>query len=417
MYGTRAPTIKSTLVQLNEPTWTVRPRYWVPREEVENRVNRLWSFNWLVAFRNAISAVADARSVGFSIIPRFGVGNSLPLLLSQCRAKDICLLLGNLNSFILDYVAKQKAGGGNLNFFIVKQFPVLPLAHYSEDMKNLIVPNIVELTYTSWELESFAHDCDYDLPPFLWDEERRLLLRCELDAAYFHLYGIVRDDVDYIMETFSIVKRKDDQQYGEYRTKRIILEFYDEMAQAIATSQPFKTRLNPPPADHSVTHPPQVQAEPFILPTGIRYPQPDEGIYAMRVILSLLQANDGTIDVQRLMNACSLLAMPDKLERHAVVAVGSLAHEWRQRFSDTFNPNLFLPKLDDLAQRGEIKLLRQGNSFVVTRIGSSALIPDADIELDTRLALRAADSLSLAEKDAISPIATSQEIEARSRVA
>jgi hypothetical protein len=60
------------------------------------------------------------------------------------------------------------------------------------------------------------------------NEERRFLLRCELDAAYFHLYVIERDDVDYIMETFPIVKRKDEKQYGEYRTKRVILEMYDE---------------------------------------------------------------------------------------------------------------------------------------------------------------------------------------------
>jgi hypothetical protein len=155
----------------------------------------------------------------------------------------------------------------------------------------------------------------------------------------------------------------------------------------------------------------------LVLPIGIRYPQPDEGIYVMRVILSILQANGGSIDIQGLMNACSLLAMPDMLERHAVVTEGSLAHKWRQRFSDTFNPKLFLPKLDDLVQRGEIKLVRQGDIFVVTRVGGSALVADADIEFDTRLALRVADSLSSVEKDTIIPMATSQEIETRSRVA
>ena len=87
------------------------------------------------------------------------------------------------------------------------------------------------MTYTAWDLEDFARDCGYDGPPFRWDEERRFLLRCELDAAYFHLYGIKRDDVDYIMETFPIVKRKDEKEYGEYRTKRVILEMYDAMAQ------------------------------------------------------------------------------------------------------------------------------------------------------------------------------------------
>ena len=52
-------------------------------------------------------------------------------------------------------------------------------------------------------------------------------------SAYFHQYGIERDDVDYIMETFPIVKRKDGKQYGAYRTKRVILEMYDEMRRAI----------------------------------------------------------------------------------------------------------------------------------------------------------------------------------------
>ena len=54
-------------------------------------------------------------------------------------------------------------------------------------------------------------------------------LCCELDAAYFHLYGIERDDVDYMMETFPIVKHKDEKKYWEYRTKRVIMEIYDEI--------------------------------------------------------------------------------------------------------------------------------------------------------------------------------------------
>ena len=66
--------------------------------------------------------------------------------------------------------------------------------------------------------------------PPTWDEERRFQLRCEIDAAYFHLYGVKRDDVDYIMETFPIVKEKDIARYGSYRTKETILKYYDEMA-------------------------------------------------------------------------------------------------------------------------------------------------------------------------------------------
>ncbi len=86
-------------------------------------------------------------------------------------------------------------------------------------------------------------------------EEQRFLLRCELDAAYFHLYGIARDDVDNIMETFPIVKRKDEQKYGEYRTKRVILENYDAMAETIRTGKLYRTLLDPPPADPRAAHP------------------------------------------------------------------------------------------------------------------------------------------------------------------
>ena len=109
--------------------------------------------------------------------------------------------------------------------------------------------------YNAWSLQAFGADCGYHGPPVRWDEDRRFLLRCELDAAYFHLYDIERDDVDYIMETFPIVKRKDEAAHGGYRTKRVILEIYDEMARAMETGTPYQTRLDPPPGDPHVAHP------------------------------------------------------------------------------------------------------------------------------------------------------------------
>jgi len=63
--------------------------------------------------------------------------------------------------------------------------------------------------------------------PFRWDEERRAHLRAELDGLYAHLYGLTREELDYILDTFPIVRRKDEAQYGEYRTKRMVLEAYE----------------------------------------------------------------------------------------------------------------------------------------------------------------------------------------------
>ncbi len=75
---------------------------------------------------------------------------------------------------------------------------------------------------------------------------------CELDTTYFHLSGIAREDVDYILETFSLVKRKDEARFGAYRTKRVILEMYDAMQNAMETGDPYPTLLDPPPADPRV---------------------------------------------------------------------------------------------------------------------------------------------------------------------
>jgi hypothetical protein len=93
-----------------------------------------------------------------------------------------------------------------------------------------MLPRVLELVYTSWEMQPFARDCGYDGPPFAWDEERRFQLRCEVDAAFFHLYGIEREDVEYIMETFPIVRRKDEARWGEYRTKGQTLESLEGLA-------------------------------------------------------------------------------------------------------------------------------------------------------------------------------------------
>jgi hypothetical protein len=90
--------------------------------------------------------------------------------------------------------------------------------------------------------------------PFRFEAGRRVLLRAELDAAFFHLYGIARDDAEYILETFPIVKREDVRKHGEYRTKLTILEIYDAMQQAIEMGRAYRTRLDPPPADPRVAH-------------------------------------------------------------------------------------------------------------------------------------------------------------------
>ena len=198
---------------------------------------------WLQAFRS-IARSTDERTVLADNLPQSGVGNSSPVITYE-RSKSVCsaLVLANLNSLPLDWAARLSVGGANMNFYIVKQLPVLPPEAYLETAPTddtwveLIVPRVLELTYTAWDLQPFAQDLGYDGPPFVWDEERRHRLKSELDAVYAHMYQLDQEDLAWILDapepsqSFPGLKRNEMQQFGEYRTQRYVLQAYDLLAQ------------------------------------------------------------------------------------------------------------------------------------------------------------------------------------------
>jgi hypothetical protein len=122
---------------------------------------------------------------------------------------------------------------------VVQQIPVLPPAVYTPADLAFVTARVLELTYTSHALAPFARDLGYDGPPFGWDEDRRALLRAELDAFYARAYGLSRDQLRYILdpadvrgpdypsETFRVLKDKEVARYNEYRTQRLVLEAWD----------------------------------------------------------------------------------------------------------------------------------------------------------------------------------------------
>jgi hypothetical protein len=127
-------------------------------------------------------------------------------------------------------------------------------------LEDWLSARVIELAYTASDMLGLARDLG-DGEPHCWDDERRSSLRAELDAAFLHLYGIKHADADYILETFPIVKRKDESRYGEYRTKRLILEVYELMAEAMRTGRPYQTILDPPPGQGPRHSPREVDRE------------------------------------------------------------------------------------------------------------------------------------------------------------
>ena len=242
---------RPTIEQQNDPDFAVLPRYWVYENEVEERLDGRWDRDWLLGWRD-ITFAGNERTVICSLIPRVAAGNVLPLAFPT-RNGD--LLSATLSTFAVDYVARQKIAGTHMNYFSLKQLPVLnpdvfclPAA-WSDDclMDSWVRQRMLELTYTSYDMAGFAQDLGDVGEPFQWDEERRFAIQAELNAGFFHLYGIERNDIDYIMETFLVVKRRNIEQYGSFRTKELILDVYDAMAEAMGTGVPYQTILDPPP--------------------------------------------------------------------------------------------------------------------------------------------------------------------------
>ncbi|MBL9100166.1 MAG: N-6 DNA methylase [Myxococcales bacterium] len=243
------------------PEEFVTPRYWVAASEVAERMESRWSRGWLIGWRD-ICRSTDSRTLISSLVPISACGDKFLLALTTTTPSCFYTMLC---SFVVDYCTRQKLGGTSLKYYTFKQLPILspesfrsPCLWSTKDtVATWILPRVLELTYTAWDLEHFARDMGHEDPPFRWNDARRPLLRAELDAAFFHLYGLPRDDVAWILDTFWVVRQKDQKAHGEYRTRRLILERYDAMAHAIATGTPYPTALDPPPAHPSLTHPPR----------------------------------------------------------------------------------------------------------------------------------------------------------------
>lgn len=267
----------TTLDEHKDAANRVTPRYWVATAAVDDRLVKYqrdpetgeqvvvwrWDRQWLLGWRDITNAVND-RTCIVGLMPRIGVGHTIPLMFPVTdHAQHAACLISGLDSFVSDYAARQKIGGTHLTYGFLKQLPVLPPSAFatrcpwmhSTAITDWLASRVVELVHTAHDVAAFARDLGYDGPPFRWDEVRRARIRAELDAAFFHLYGVSRDDTAYIMDTFSVFKTRDEQRnLGVYKTKETILAIYDEMAAAIATGDPWVSTLDPPPGPPTDAH-------------------------------------------------------------------------------------------------------------------------------------------------------------------
>ena len=225
--------------QRHDPNHVVAPRYYVLDQgalQVE------------LAIKD-VTSTTNARSLISCITPAFGAGHTLPVLRVEIdeptqRAETQAILAGLLNSTIVDFVARTKILSNHASWYVLEQLPVVEKAALEatqfgpRNAAEIVRDIVLELTYTAHDMAPFALDMRHvdekgDVqPPFIWDDERRFILRAKLDAVFFHIYGITdRDDIRYIYSTFPIVEREEKAAYGgTYRSCELCLAYMNALA-------------------------------------------------------------------------------------------------------------------------------------------------------------------------------------------
>ena len=261
--GPRPNTIPNVEIdELSNENSLILPWYWTPVEDVmskleklDNEGNVIWKWNhpWLLGYRK-ISNATNERTFVSSIIPLpNGAGDSIIYVMID-NVLHSALVQGIFSSLTFDYISKQKMGGSNMSNFITKQLPVLSLEQIPDEMIMPIVSRVARLCYFNHDLDGWAEELWNELSPkqqteipelgrkecFIYDPEKRAILQAELDAIFAHLYGLDTEDLVYILdpedicgkgcinETFRVLKDNEIRQYGEYRTKRLVLEAWNK---------------------------------------------------------------------------------------------------------------------------------------------------------------------------------------------
>ncbi|MFE0143058.1 Eco57I restriction-modification methylase domain-containing protein [[Kitasatospora] papulosa] len=253
-----------SVTDLKDPEFVVQPQYWVTPEDANTRFGRrpFQCTSALLGHRRVARSTDDRTQIA-ALIP-WGPASYGWIISAGPDAGSLTLLSAAYNSYAYDFALRNSLTQPSIPQGTSQQIPVptpVSVASYT----SFIASRVLELTYTAGDMKPFALDLGDTGSPFRWDEDRRTIIRAELDALFFHLYGITRDDTSYILDTFPIVKRKDEAAHGEYRTKRLILAEYDRMAAAGLTLETpltegengtYRSTLTPPPGQgprHSAT--------------------------------------------------------------------------------------------------------------------------------------------------------------------
>ncbi|CAM9658579.1 unnamed protein product [Phaeothamnion confervicola] len=369
----------------DKANYRVRPRYWVLAQDTIDTLGDTAGREWYFAWRDV--GPTERTMVG-TIVPKTAMGD-LPILVADQSPKLSAALTGLLSSLLVDYAARQKTN--RMKLYVVEQLPILrpevlerAVGWLGSIAGDWLSNRVLELCYTNNELSPFAKDLGREHPPFRWQPDRRILLQAEIDAAVLHLYGLSREQAEWLLDSFTVLRKYEERDHNEFRTKRIVLEIYEEMAAAKHAGRVYHTRLNPVPADPSCCHPSTVApielpAPALINAAWARPAQPQPGDTGA-ALAAILKAMDGPMPIRDVRLAAALVLEPRLLVPHLNTEE---AANWRRLIGNEADPlpggvTQFAARTDQAWGSAVINL--RGNGCLVEDVSASTWAPGAGLE-------------------------------------
>jgi hypothetical protein len=196
---------RTTDAERADPAFRPAPRFGVPVRQGR------WpeGLDWAIGLKHVTSAT-NRRTVIAAAVPPCAAANSLPVLLPvgddpqslEAYRRTAPLLLANLNARVLDWLARGKLQGQNLNLYILEQLPVIPPDAYGPEDVRQVYRALKQLCHTSHDMDGLARDLGHPGPPVGWSRARRREAENRLDRLYERLYRLTPAQSALIAEDF-----------------------------------------------------------------------------------------------------------------------------------------------------------------------------------------------------------------------
>ncbi|MGJ6980682.1 Eco57I restriction-modification methylase domain-containing protein [Aestuariimicrobium soli] len=209
------------------------PRYWINETVTASE----WTprRGWCLVGKEITDSKTSSRASVFTVAPRMGIAYTCQMVFSETMTdRDLLATLSLLNSLAFDYFARQKISGTHLTASILRQLPlpseaVLTLAPNGLDgatWSEWLASCAWGLSNTSTELDNAVGGSLGRVQPVI-DPERRWEISREIDAAAMVLYGFGRDEVEWVLDSFDLLRAQEVRACGQFRTKNRVMELFD----------------------------------------------------------------------------------------------------------------------------------------------------------------------------------------------